>query len=399
MSDIKSQVEECLKQAEEIERAGVIKDKLNTTFRENLRYEFLKFLVYLSDGDGYVDEKEIAFINSTLGYRMTEGQIKSIMFYDKLHDDSYTRKVPFALKGFVLCDAGRKLNDDKKRANNLVNTFRALGQEFVACNDVTSEREVNMLTDYLAVMEKFLKEYGLYDSKLSVKARKAEKRSVDEVLEELNQLVGLDGVKQEVNSLVNLLRIQKLREEKGMKQPNVSKHLVFSGNPGTGKTTTASIVAKESNMDKSVHMHTDDFFHYLSKGAIPPHLPESNEQNLVVIEAFLEAAKRYARGGYDVIVDGIVGPWFLEPWRALVREDYEVHYIVLRASKEETMKRAVERSKLDRKTNVELVETMWEQFSGLGVYESNVIDTTTFTIKDTVSAIKERVACGTSLLS
>ena len=101
-------------------------------------------------------------------------------------------------------------------------------------------------------------------------------------------------------------------------------------------------------------MHTDDFFHYLSKGAIPPHLPESNKQNLIVIEAFLEAAKRYARGGYDVIVDGIVGPWFLEPWRALVREDYEVHYIVLRASKEETMKRAVERSKLDRKTNVEL---------------------------------------------
>ena len=43
-------------------------------------------------------------------------------------------------------------------------------------------------------------------------------------------------------------------------------------------------------------------------------MPESNEQNLIVIEAFLEAAKRYARGGYDVIVDGIVGPWFLEPW-------------------------------------------------------------------------------------
>ena len=89
---------------------------------------------------------------------------------------------------------------------------------------------------------------------------------------------------------------------------NQGRIIVITGSPGTGKTTTASIVAKESNMDKSVHMHTDDFFHYLSKGAIPPHLPESNEQNLVVIEAFLEAAKRYARGGYDVIVDGIVGP-------------------------------------------------------------------------------------------
>ncbi|EAH7024415.1 hypothetical protein CCX08_09930 [Campylobacter jejuni] len=168
---------------------------------------------------------------------------------------------------------------------------------------------------------------------------------------------------------------------------------------GTGKTTIASIVAKESNMDKSVHMHTDDFFHYLSKGAIPPHLPESNEQNLVVIEAFLEAAKRYARGGYDVIVDGIVGPWFLKPWQSLVREDYEVHYIVLRASKEETMKRAVERSKLDRKTNVELVETMWEQFCNLGIYESNVIDTTTYSIQETVSAVQEKIASRAALLS
>ena len=69
--------------------------------------------------------------------------------------------------------------------------------------------------------------------------------------------------------------------------------------------------------------------------------------------------------GYDVIVDGIVGPWFLEPWLNIVQEHYEVHYIVLRASKEETMKRAIERSKLDRETNVELVETMWKQFSNI----------------------------------
>ena len=88
---------------------------------------------------------------------------------------------------------------------------------------------------------------------------------------------------------------------------NQGRIIVITGAPGTGKTTTASAVAKESDLEKSVHMHTDDFYHYLSKGAIPPHLPESNEQNLIVIEAFLEAAKRYARGGYDVIVDGIIG--------------------------------------------------------------------------------------------
>ena len=173
---------------------------------------------------------------------------------------------------------------------------------------------------------------------------------------------------------------------------------IITGSPGTGKSTVADKAAMESDMDKSVCIRTDDFFHYLKKGAIPPYLPESNAQNGVVIEAFLETAKRFVRGGYDVYVDGIVGPWFLEPWRNIVQEHYEVHYIVLRASKEETMKRAIERSKLDRETNIELVETMWKQFSNLGIYELNVIDTTTHSIKDTVSAVKEKIVSGTALL-
>ena len=175
--------------------------------------------------------------------------------------------------------------------------------------------------------------------------------------------------------------------------------IIITGAPATGKTTTAAIIAKESDLEKSVHIHTDDFYHYLSKGAIPPHLPESDNQNLVVIEAVLAAVKRYAQDGYDAIVDGIIGPWFLEPWLNVVQEHYEVHYIILRANKKETMKRAIERSKLDREANIELVETMWEQFTNLGMYEKNVIDTTTHTIEDTVSVIKKNVACNISLLS
>lgn len=175
--------------------------------------------------------------------------------------------------------------------------------------------------------------------------------------------------------------------------------VVITGAPGTGKSTVSALIAKQSDMEKSVHMHTDDFYHYLSKGAIAPHLPESNEQNLIVIEAFLEAAKRYARGGYDVIVDGIVGPWFLEPWIDIVRQGYEVHYIILRADKDETLERAVKREKLDRETNTELVETMWNQFRNLGAYEAYVTDTTSLSIADTVSAIKEKIAGRTVLLT
>lgn len=180
-----------------------------------------------------------------------------------------------------------------------------------------------------------------------------------------------------------------------MKQGRI---IIITGSPGTGKTITSAIVAKESSSEKSVHMHTDDFYHYLSKGAIPPHLPESNEQNLIVIEAFIEAAKRYARGGYDVVVDGIIGPWFLEPWKNIVHEGYEVHYIILRASKDETMRRAMNRLKLDRETNIELVDVMWEQFNDLGLYEQNVIDTTNHSINNTVAEIKNKISEKTAML-
>ena len=65
---------------------------------------------------------------------------------------------------------------------------------------------------------------------------------------------------------------------------NQGRIIVITGAPGTGKTTTASVVAKESDLEKSVHMHTDDFYHYLSKGAIPPHLPEYDRPRLLSIK-------------------------------------------------------------------------------------------------------------------
>lgn len=111
---------------------------------------------------------------------------------------------------------------------------------------------------------------------------------------------------------------------------NQGRIIVITGAPGTGKTTTASAVAKESDLEKSVHMHTDDFYHYHVRK------PSARE--------------------YDDCCNEF---WNVTP------------YVIKGLCRKEIL---------------------------FAIYELNVIDTTTHSIKDTVSAVKEKIVSGTALL-
>ena len=140
-----------------------------------------------------------------------------------------------ALMGQILCEGKYVLQDRQ----NGIGWLRNAAQ----CNCLFAKELIN----------EYLSSPVSQDNKVQ---NEAVDNSVNNIAE-LNSLIGLERVKKDVDSLRNLIKIQAMRKQQGLPNTSVSYHCVFSGNPGTGKTTVARIVAgiyKELGILKKGHL-------------------------------------------------------------------------------------------------------------------------------------------------
>jgi cytidylate kinase len=145
--------------------------------------------------------------------------------------------------------------------------------------------------------------------------------------------------------------------------------LIVTGPPGAGKSTVAKLLA--ASMTQSVLIEGDAFFGFLANGAINPWLPESHEQNTVVTQAAGKATGEFVTGGFSVVYDGVIGPWFFDTFLRTAGLT-EADYAVLLPTAEACQQR-VETRPGHGFTNLAATASMHKQFTEAGIEQRHLI--------------------------
>lgn len=144
---------------------------------------------------------------------------------------------------------------------------------------------------------------------------------------------------------------------------------IVSGCPGSGKTTLARALSRGA--DQGLHLDSDVFYGFPAS-PLDPTRPESHHQNGVILRAVGRSARTFAEGGYRVVVDGVIGPWFLPVLREALSGVGPVSYLVLRVPEAEAVRRVRGRQGPGESARV---RHMAAAFAELGEYAAHALET------------------------
>ena len=168
---------------------------------------------------------------------------------------------------------------------------------------------------------------------------------------------------------------------------------IVSGCPGSGKTTLSRSLAL--SVPNGLHLVSDHFYQFPAV-PIDPTRPESQHQNTVIMRALARSARTFSEGGYYVILDGVIGPWFLPLLREELKGLESVSYVVLRASESVALRRVRAREGPGVSATV---RHMVSAFENLGDFQSHAVDTEEHTSEEVHEIVLENLLSGHFRLS